>query len=145
MVAIITRRGFLLVAMLAALISRAQQAVTPLFTPGLTARDRDVVRSMAQTILLHPHLKAEDYQPVADAISSLCDADPSLLNIVKEGISDLDEKGAVPFVDAPMSVKVKRLVALRSTEFFKLVYSVTFERLYGAPRLWTIFAAAEVG
>jgi hypothetical protein len=90
---------------------------------------------------LYPHEALGDiyYAEVVEALDQKASADASLVELVKNGVAQLDGALGVPFVKLSPGTQVEALRSIESTDFFQKVRGHTVVALYNNKNVWPTF------
>ena len=131
----ITRRGFVLIGIALGLATRAR-SIADQVAGGFTSEQRQTVRLILQTIFRHESATDAEFGEVINQLEKLCLDDPKLFAMARSAITSLELES---FDTADHSERVKQLSKVRSTSFYRTLYRVGLEGLYGSKRVWDFF------
>lgn len=100
----------------------------------------------AETLLqmtrrLYPHEALGDiyYAEVVEALDQKALADTSLVELVKNGVTQLDQALGVPFVKLSPGTQLEAMRSIESTDFFQKMRGHTVVALYNNKNVWPTF------
>jgi hypothetical protein len=96
---------------------------------------------LRMTRQLYPHDGLGDiyYADVVEALDAKAKADPEIVQLVKEGVGQLDRALGVPFLELSDGTQVEVLKGIATTPFFQTVRGHTVVALYNNKLIWPEF------
>jgi hypothetical protein len=94
------------------------------------------VAALARTLYPHAALADAVYERVSATIAEAAREDAAQAQMVKDGVADLDGRGAEPFMQRGAEQQLADAKAIAGSDFFELVRSTAVVEIYSDSRTW---------
>lgn len=102
-------------------------------------REAEVLLRMTRQLYPHDQLGDVYYAEVVEAFDQKAKADPAIVQMVKDGVAQLDGALKVPFLDLSPGYQTEVLTRVQDTPFFQAVRGHAVVALYNNKNVWANF------
>jgi hypothetical protein len=102
----------------------------------LEPQEADTLLKMARRLYPHPMLGDIYYAEVVEALDAKIAADPTQVQLIKQGVADLDKVMGVPFVKLSDEYQTEALRRIQDGKFFQTVRGHEVVALYNNKNVW---------
>lgn len=106
---------------------------------SLPAHEAEVLLRMTRHLYPHAMLGDVYYAEVVEALDAKVADDPTIIELVKNGVAELDGVLGVPWLELSPGTQLQALKGIEGGEFFQTIRGHTVVALYNNKNLWPNF------
>ena len=106
---------------------------------AIPANEAEVLLAMTRRLYPHDGLADIFYAEVVEGLDTKAKADPSVAELIKNGVAALDQAKGVPFLHLSEGYQTEVLAGMETEPFFQAIRGHTVVALYNNKMIWPEF------